>query len=120
MNEDRILTEAMAEMKNSPTLGEMLELGDLKEQPGWKYLAERMSRIREATMQTLSRKLLAGVKVSEEEIAYQRGYVRGVIDSFTYPERLEKEFERAAERAYARAQERLSEEDGEEPTTPGG
>lgn len=115
MEEDRILTEAIAEMKDSPRLSEMLELGDLKDHSGWKYLRERMGGIREKATLALARRLMAGAEISKEEIAFHRGYANGVTDALNYPERLEREFERAAEKAWIRAQERLSEEDGEEP-----
>ena len=113
--EDRILEEIRNDPEVQPRMGEWLRLQELKENPGWLYLSERLKFFGENTMKRLARRLLSGDKIDPEEIAFQRGFIKAVEFITAYPERFEKDLERAAEQAYVRAQERLSEEIGEEP-----
>lgn len=113
--EDRVLEEARNDPAVAPRMHEWLQLQELKDNPGWQYLGERMKTLAESTTKKLARRLLAGDKVDPEEIAFQRGFIKAAEFLVAYPERFERDLERAAEQAYVRAQERLSDVDGEEP-----
>lgn len=115
MEQDALLEEIRNDPEVQPRLNERFQLQDLQDHPGWKYQAARFANFRKGVMLALARRLMAGVKIDPEQIAFERGYAAAVEDTFRWPERLEKELERAAERAFERAQEGLSEEDGEQP-----
>ncbi len=110
--EDRILEEIKRDPDVQPRLHEMLQLEELKKHPGWQYQAARFANFRKGVAETLARRLLAGVKIDPEQLAFERGYATAVEDVFKWPERIEKSLERAAEKAYMRLQQDPSDEDG--------
>ena len=117
--EDRIL-EAI---KNDPDVErsahEVIQLEELYEHPGWKYLTARFGNFRKGAIEALARRLMAGQTPSPEQIAFERGYATAIVDLTKFPDRLQKELERATERAWERAQQESSEYDDEQ-LTPGG
>lgn len=88
----------------------MLKLEELTNTPGWMYMRERFRGYRKAVGTSLARRLMAGTKISEEEIAFTRGYASAVKDIFDYPERVEKDLEMAAQKAFERREDPLSDE----------
>lgn len=110
-----VLDEIRKDPEVAPRLHEAFQLEDLKDHPGWQYQAARFANFRKGAMLAIARRLMAGVKLDPEQIAFERGYAAGVEDVMHYPDRLERDLERAAERAYERLSERLSTEDGQEP-----
>lgn len=113
--DQRVIEEIQSDPEVAPRLHEALQLEQLQEHPGWQYQAERFANFKKGVMQALARRLLAGVKIDPEQIAFERGYAAAVEDVFHWPDRLERELERAAERAYGRLAEGLSEENGQQP-----
>ena len=105
MDEDRILEEIRRDPDVDTGLHELMQLKDLQEHPGWQYQAERFKGYKKGVSEALASRILHGLKLNAEEIAFNRGYAQAVEDIFKFPERVEKNFHRAAEKAWERLQE---------------
>jgi hypothetical protein len=68
----------------------------LKENEAWQRLARRVNDQRERFTIGIARRLMSGQKVSDEEIAYNRGFYYGAEWILKHPEEAEKSLEHAA------------------------
>lgn len=72
----------------------------LRESEAWQRLAQRVRDDREHYLSGVARRLMAGQKVSPEEIAYMRGFYFGARWIIEHPEKAEESLERAARDAW--------------------
>lgn len=77
-------------------------LSKLVDHPSWQTLRDELSRVKEAYMGRLARKLLAGgisaTPVDQRELDYQRGFFSGAEWILKNPEQAESSFAQALER----------------------
>ena len=81
----------------------------IESDPRWQRLAEKFKEDEGKVSKALGAKLMAGAKVSEEEIAFMRGFAAAIKRIFEYPESVAKQMENAAFKAYQEEQEALAE-----------
>jgi hypothetical protein len=79
----------------------VVSLDGLDEHPGWAALRQHFEIGAERYMELLAKRLLAGEKVSEEEIAYHRGSIDIARAIFDYPTTALARLEATAQRGYA-------------------
>jgi hypothetical protein len=99
-----LLDRAQEDPKVARTILDAQQLHTLLEDPGWKKLNEIVRRGKSRLTDGLARKILAGQKVSPEEIAYMRGYIAGSEWAASHPAQAIKSLERAATVAWLQAQ----------------
>ena len=81
------------------------ELAPLTGSGVWIALKKHFEGYREGAVQAIARRLMAGEKLTDEKIAFVRGYATAIEDIFTTPEVVAKQLDKAALRAYERAAE---------------
>lgn len=89
---------------------------ELRESPGWKRLYEKVVVDKQRVTNDVAKRLMAGGKVSAEEIAYYRGFYQGAVYVLEHPAQAEKSLERAASVAWLLVQNELAK--GQEDQSP--
>lgn len=82
----------------------------LLEHPGWQRLADKVRAKKEAFTQSLATRMMAGERISPEEIEFQRGFYLGAEYVIATPEQAEHSLEVAAREAWRLAQVELARE----------
>lgn len=83
---------------------------DLRRDPGWKRLYERVVADKRRIMEGVATRLLAGEKVTQEEIEFYRGFYQGAVFVLQHPEHAERNLERAARVAWLLVQSEVAAE----------
>ncbi len=87
---------------------------ELRQNPGWRRLYEKVVVDKQRVTNEVARRLMAGGKVSAEEIAYYRGFYQGAVYVLEHPAQAEKSLERAANVAWLLVQAELEKEKEEQ------
>lgn len=87
---------------------------ELRQNPGWRRLYEKVVVDKQRVTNDVARRLMAGGKVSAEEIAYYRGFYQGAVYVLEHPAQAEKSLERAANVAWLLVQSELAKEQEEQ------
>lgn len=78
-------------------------LGSLTEHEGWQYLYELTQAAEKRFLSRLAKRLFSGVVVDQREIDFQRGYIRGALDTIQRPAEAIADLEKAARGAWVKA-----------------
>lgn len=84
----------------------------LREHVGWRRLHDKVRGSRHGFALSLSRRLMAGEKVTAEEISFSRGFYEGALWIIEQPEKVEQQLERTARRAWVKAQLEIDSNEG--------
>ena len=78
-------------------------MGDLEEHVGWKRLREIAQREKDKFLEGFARRLMAGVRVESDEVAFHRGFYYGAQWIVEYPEEAVKSLQSLSRRAWVKA-----------------
>ncbi len=98
---DFLAEQAMKDPNVRRIVQDARDYDELKKSPAWRKLYERIVADKEGFLDDLARRLMAGGKTTEEEIAFMRGFYQGAVWVVKHPAVAEKNLERAATTAWA-------------------
>lgn len=99
---DRILARLADDPKIQKVVSEAHLFSELREQPGWQRLYERVAADKSKVMRQMAARLM-GPKSrwpTPEEIAYHRGFYQGATFVLAHPEHAERNLQKAADAAW--------------------
>ena len=101
--EDRILEDPEIQSRLIEVgIGDRLALSALEEFDGFQKLKEKAEAFGGKASEALAKKILRGEDVPKEEIAFMRGYIKGMEAITGYPERVERDFNSTAMKVHER------------------
>lgn len=117
---DDVADFVMERARQDPKVRQIVEdvrlYDGLRDHAGWRRLHAKVKESKQSFMFSLSRRLMAGERVSQEEIAHSRGFYEGALWIIEQPEVAESNLEKAARMAWAKAViEHTSEQEAESP-----